>query len=78
VICSDGLTDEIDDETIARLTSHSASSVEAANVLVDAALTAGGRDNITAIVVRVTEVGDEPATASTATVPRKLSWTGDR
>lgn len=78
VICSDGLTNEIDDEAIAQLTSQSTTSVEAANTLVDAALAAGGRDNVTAIVVRLADVPDEPAAASGATVPRKLSWTGDQ
>ncbi|HEX7717379.1 MAG TPA: protein phosphatase 2C domain-containing protein [Marmoricola sp.] len=77
VICSDGLTNEIDDGAIAALIALSPSAVEGATRLVDAALAAGGRDNITAIVVRLTDAVDETGTVSTATVPRKLSWTGE-
>jgi protein phosphatase len=55
LICSDGLTKEIGDE---RLRLHLASGMpaaETANALVDAALAAGGRDNVTLIVVDVVQ-----------------------
>ncbi len=55
LICTDGLTKEISDDRIrmhfaAGLTPH-----ETASALVDAALAAGGRDNVTVIVVDVLE-----------------------
>jgi protein phosphatase len=51
LLCSDGLTDELSDEEIARqLARHS--SVEAqVQALLGAALEAGGRDNVTIVVV---------------------------
>lgn len=78
VICSDGLTNEIDELEIAALTHRAETSVDAANALVDAALAAGGSDNITAIVVRLTDVVSEEETIPSATIPRKLNWNGDR
>lgn len=51
LLCSDGLTDELDDDTIrAELARHSSPRAQI-DALVNAALRAGGRDNITAIVV---------------------------
>jgi protein phosphatase len=60
LVCSDGLTKELD---AARLRLHLAarlSAAETAGALVDAALAAGGRDNVTVIVVDVLEA-PEPA-----------------
>jgi PPM family protein phosphatase len=54
VMCSDGLTKEIGDEQIARiLAQHTASEGGAslAEELVEAALVAGGRDNVTVVVL---------------------------
>ncbi len=60
VLCSDGLVDEIDDDEItAVITAHPDDPDAAAQALVDAANAAGGRDNITVVVVDVLE-GDEP------------------
>ena len=51
VVCSDGLNSEIDDAAIkAGLLAHPGAQ-EAADALVDAALEAGGRDNVSVIVV---------------------------
>lgn len=62
LVCSDGLTRELDDETIAtivaardaQLDKHDGENGPAAlaDALVDAALAAGGRDNVSVIVVR--------------------------
>lgn len=54
LICSDGLTKELDDDQIARvLASHPGNDdVSAADALVDAALENGGRDNVSVVVVR--------------------------
>jgi protein phosphatase len=56
LLCSDGLTDELDDDTIrAELACHATPRAQI-DALVNAALRAGGRDNITAIVVGETPV----------------------
>jgi protein phosphatase len=63
LLCSDGLTKELPP---ARLRLHLAarlSAAETASALVDAALAAGGRDNVTVIVIDVLE-SPEPATSS--------------
>jgi protein phosphatase len=51
VLCSDGLVDEISDADIAKVLQRCTTPHEAAQALVDAANAAGGRDNITVIVV---------------------------
>ncbi len=50
LLCSDGLTDCVDDDTIAKTLSATQSSNEACTQLVQLALDRGGRDNVTAIV----------------------------
>jgi protein phosphatase len=53
LLCSDGLTEEVDDEAIGRvLARHDCSAQECAETLVAAALDGGGSDNITVLVVR--------------------------
>lgn len=52
LLCSDGLTDPLDDDTIEALLGCG-DAAEAAEALVEAAYEAGGTDNITALVVRV-------------------------
>jgi serine/threonine protein phosphatase PrpC len=51
VICSDGLTIELPDAVIEDVLSTEAGAAAAAETLVQLALTAGGRDNISVIVV---------------------------
>ena len=53
LMCSDGLSDMLDDAMMARLLQTSASLPEAGQALVDAANEAGGKDNIALILVRV-------------------------
>lgn len=67
LLCSDGLSGEVGDDTIRELLGASAPA-EAARALVDAALAAGGHDNVTAVVVRL-EAGDaaRPAAADAVT-----------
>lgn len=50
LLCSDGLTDMVDDAAISRLMAI-APLQEAAQALVEAALEAGGRDNVTTVLV---------------------------
>ncbi|MEO6944687.1 MAG: protein phosphatase 2C domain-containing protein [Lacisediminihabitans sp.] len=55
LLCSDGLNKEVGDE---RLRLHLAAGLgagETARALIDAALAAGGRDNVTAVIVDVVE-----------------------
>jgi PPM family protein phosphatase len=52
LLCSDGLTTELDDEKIAAMLSSCTSARECSQRLVDAANQVGGRDNITAVVAR--------------------------
>ncbi len=77
VLCSDGLVDEITDEVITELIQANPDDPEAAaQALVDAANDAGGRDNITVVVVDVIE-GDDPPdpTEEFDVVP---AWQDDR
>ena len=50
LLCSDGLTDCVDDETIGVTLQRALSSREACDRLVQLALDSGGRDNVTVIV----------------------------
>ncbi|WP_407938055.1 PP2C family protein-serine/threonine phosphatase [Nakamurella panacisegetis] len=91
MICSDGITSEIDAAAIATLTrSVDTDPQQVAESLVELALQAGGRDNITVVVVDVIDVtadapapiGDRSMTASADrdhTLPRlpAISRVGD-
>lgn len=53
LLCSDGLTDRVEDDEIARILAQPGSSPQGCvDQLIRAALDAGGRDNITIIVLR--------------------------
>ena len=53
LLCSDGLTEEVDDRSIARCWRTSdCSAQECVDTLVAAALDGGGSDNVTVILVR--------------------------
>lgn len=56
LLCSDGLTKELDAERIRMHLAARLSAAETAGALVDAALAEGGRDNVTVIVLDVIEV----------------------
>jgi protein phosphatase len=56
LLCSDGLTDELEDPEIGRVASTVMPAQEKADALVRAALDAGGRDNVTVVVVRLVSV----------------------
>ncbi len=53
LLCSDGLSDMLDDESIAQLLMSAETLSEAGGALVDAANDAGGKDNISVVLVRV-------------------------
>ncbi|HYW70413.1 MAG TPA: protein phosphatase 2C domain-containing protein [Pyrinomonadaceae bacterium] len=52
LLCTDGLSDMVDDKTVASLLRNSTSSVKACEDLKTVALAAGGTDNITVVVAR--------------------------
>ena len=53
LLCSDGLTEEVDDRAIARVLAHNdCSAQECVDGLVAAALDGGGSDNVTVVLVR--------------------------
>jgi protein phosphatase len=59
LLCSDGLVDEVDDAAITATLRTESDPQKAVDTLVDQANAAGGRDNITVIVVDVLS-GDDP------------------
>jgi len=52
LLCSDGLTDMVPDNVIARVLKESRTSAQACRLLVDYALEAGGKDNVTVVLGR--------------------------
>ncbi|MBG6054541.1 protein phosphatase [Salinibacterium sp. CAN_S4] len=72
LICSDGLTKEVSDDRLRLHLAAGLSPQETAGALVDAALAAGGRDNVTAVVVDVLEAPDQVDLDDTAPRLRRL------
>jgi serine/threonine protein phosphatase PrpC len=64
LLCSDGLTKELDDARIRSVLTGGGSAAETADVLMDAALAAGGRDNVTVVVIDVAVPAAKPRKAS--------------
>jgi protein phosphatase len=52
LLCTDGLTDMVDDAGIAGVLSEVAASDQAGQALIERALEAGGKDNVTVVVAR--------------------------
>jgi len=59
VLCCDGLSNEVEDDEIARIVPAN-SAQESAQALIDLANQRGGPDNVTAIIVRIGEVLKRP------------------
>lgn len=59
LLCSDGLTDMLSDENIRKILSTSKDIKLAAEDLVQKAIIAGGKDNITVILLRIDNISDE-------------------
>jgi serine/threonine protein phosphatase PrpC len=68
VLCSDGLTDLIDDDAIGDIVGHLAPA-EACAALIDAALAAGGIDNVSVGVFAIEASRPQPDTAPPADAP---------
>jgi len=79
LLCSDGLTNELSDARISSTLRRMGDPAEAARELVRQARAEGGGDNITAVVVDVTDDGQrsEKASAMLARSQTELSATGD-
>jgi PPM family protein phosphatase len=60
LLCSDGLSDMLDDETIAQLMQAHESLPTCGRALIDAANDAGGKDNISVVLVRASGAGSAP------------------
>lgn len=58
LLCSDGISDMLGDERIAVILREAASAESAVNELIAAAMEAGGRDNITAIVCILSQTAE--------------------
>jgi len=56
LLCSDGLTGMVKDEEISAILKQSASPEQGTKLLMEQALAAGGKDNITLVLVRVEEI----------------------
>ncbi|MDI9498025.1 MAG: protein phosphatase 2C domain-containing protein [Bacillota bacterium] len=59
LIASDGITDMLEEDEITRLLAEAPGAEEAATVLIEAALAAGGKDNATALVIVIREVTEQ-------------------
>lgn len=64
LLCSDGLTDEVDESEIASILRSQPDPQNAARALIERANERGGGDNITVVVIDVTDDGDRSAAAS--------------
>lgn len=69
LLCSDGLTKEVDDRGIRRHLADGGTAAETADGLMDAALAAGGRDNVTVVVIDVTVPAQRPRKDPAGAVP---------
>jgi protein phosphatase len=61
LLCSDGLSDMLDDETISQILQSGATLEETGSTLIEAANDAGGKDNISVILARSRVGGAPPA-----------------
>ena len=69
LLCSDGLTSMISEDTVAGVLESARTLEEAARRLIDEANDAGGRDNITVVLFRVEEVGADGRDSATPDQP---------
>ena len=65
LLCSDGLTDELDDQQIAALLKRNSDIASASRALLQAALDSGGRDNVSVALIQA------PADAPQGKPPRR-------
>ena len=70
LLCSDGLTDMVEDETIARIVSEIDDPQQTCDQLIELALAAGGRDNVTVALGKVEFPTEQATTTQEITLPR--------
>jgi serine/threonine protein phosphatase PrpC len=75
MICSDGLTKELNDDAIRAVLESADETTSPADRLVAAALAAGGADNVTVIVVESELVDEGAITGADAPIPQRLEET---
>jgi protein phosphatase len=74
LLCSDGLTDMVHDDEIAEsLTSLYASVEAAADALIQMANQAGGRDNVSVVLIKIGELDATNQAAGTGTIAKQAS-----
>ncbi len=78
LLCSDGLWDELGDRRITEILRSSPHLQDAADELVDAAISAGGRDNVTVVVIDVVDDGGRAEEASAALVDEPTTIVSSR
>lgn len=71
VVCSDGLSNELTLEEIEAVVAGTDDAQEAASILVERAVEAGGRDNVTAIVIAVPGGSDPASGGEEAEAPQE-------
>jgi protein phosphatase len=64
LLCSDGLTDLVDDDVIRRVLGGCRDSADACHQLVEEALARGGTDNVTAVVAGYRRIMADPSSTS--------------
>ncbi len=64
LLCSDGLSNEVDDDEVATVLDEVTDPREAAQQLVDRAVRHGGRDNVTVVILALDTDGGSPGTAA--------------
>jgi protein phosphatase len=75
LVCSDGLTRELGEGRISAALGAGGDALQTANHLLEGALEAGGRDNVTIVIVDVIEA-PEPSEISDETSPSTPDWGG--
>jgi PPM family protein phosphatase len=73
LLCSDGLTDELNDQRIAEILSSESSPQAQVESLIQGALEAGGRDNVTVVVVGDKNSAANPAQKGPTTLPNETA-----
>lgn len=73
LLCSDGLTGEVSDRSIAMILGHASTPERAAGDLIDAAVNMGGHDNVTVIVIDVLELEQFEPREDTIPFPRSAT-----
>ncbi|WP_309710849.1 protein phosphatase 2C domain-containing protein [Pseudolysinimonas sp.] len=75
LVCSDGLTKELDDATITEVLSREDGDLSPADRLVNAALAAGGLDNVTVVVIDAVVVHQGDNDDDSSPIPARLEET---